>query len=56
MVNLRQSSETLGGAAETAGKTEAKFFMWGWGKNHCTKNEPNLLSKNSIGKYDVITN
>ena len=33
---------------------ESKFFMRGWGKNHSTKNELNLLSKNSIEKYDVI--
>ena len=31
--------------------------MQSWEKNHRTKNELNLLvSKNSIGKYDVIIN
>ena len=35
-------------------KIQAKFFMRGREKNHCTKNELNRLSKNSIGKYDVI--
>ena len=48
------SAETPGGAEEIGQKIEAKFFMRGWGKNHLTKNELNLLSKNSIGKYAVI--
>ena len=35
-------------------KIQAKFFMQSWGKNHSTKNWLNLLSKNPVGKYDVI--
>ena len=59
---LGGSAETLGGAAETLGgaaetiEIEAKFFIPGSGKNHCTKNELNLLCNNSIGKYDVRIN
>ena len=51
---MEGSEETLGGVAETVQKIEAKFFVRGCGKNHCTKNELNILSKNSIGKYDII--
>ena len=47
-------SRNSGRISRSSWKTAAKFFIWGWGKNHCTKNELNLLSKNSIGKYDII--
>ena len=47
--STKVSTETPGGAAGTVEKTEAKFFMQSQGENHCTKNELNLLSKNSNG-------
>ena len=53
--NLEKSAETLGGAAETVEKPKLNSSCEAE-KNHCTKNELNLLSKNSIGKYDVILN
>ena len=53
---MEVSAETLGGAAEIVQKIDAKFFMWGWGKNHCTKNELNLLSKNPTRKNDARIN
>ena len=34
---LEGSAETPGGAAETVGKIEGKFFIGGWGKNNFTK-------------------
>ena len=50
------SAETPGGAAETVQNIEAKFFVQGWRKITPQKNKINILSKNSIGKYDVIIN
>ena len=32
-----KSAESLGGGAEKIEKNEVKFFMGGWGQNHCTK-------------------
>ena len=53
---LDESEENSRGGEENVENIEAKFFIQVWGKNHCTKNELNLLSKNSIVKYDVILN
>ena len=50
----KRSAETPGWAAEIIEKIEAKLFMWGWRKTNCKKNELNIISKNSIVKYDII--